>query len=312
MARRRRARRPPAPARLVSPATSARRASARVIDGLKCVATIRQQFVRACGCAGSQGRHWSGPRARLGRARASSAQVPARESPSSGRIRCSRRGRMPAEPATSRAAHDAQQHGFGLIVFGVRRRDDVRRPPCARHVAQKLLACAPGGDFDGQTGRRDASGRHVDASRHERHCERAQSPARTLVLVALIAAHAVIEMQRAARARDRRASCSSCKQQQHRDGICATRERRDHTRLRRRAWRAATANAILKRSRVDDQSVVLTERRLSKVIPVQEQRLHARQFRTSAPEVASEVPNWCRSADSNRGPGAYETPALTS
>jgi hypothetical protein len=102
----------------------------------------------------------------------------------------------PAKAASPRPADQPQEHGLGLVVSRVRRRDPVS-PTGGLDSLQKLPTRVARGYFDGQT-LLTSERRHIHPFGDDGHAKLAgQSPTERLVRIRCFAANLMIEMGRA-------------------------------------------------------------------------------------------------------------------
>ncbi len=141
----------------------------------------------------------------------------------------SRRHRRKA--AGARAAHQAQEHGLGLIVARVRDGDAIGLHRCDRLVEEALPRVAAR-DFERHLMRLRV-GRHVGIADHGRHAETiGKRAAERRVVIGIGAANVMMEMRDAGK--DELAARGELVQQAgERDRIRSAGYRRDHTRVRR-------------------------------------------------------------------------------
>jgi hypothetical protein len=136
----------------------------------------------------------------------------------------------PGESPPARPAHDPQQDGFGLIVFGMRGGNRVRSARLPQ-FAQECMPRTPRRDLDGHV-LPSGGCRHIDSRPHELDLEpAAERTTESFVVVGLHTAEGVIDVRRAVK-HEIAGSVQIMKQEQQGNGVGATGERCDHTRPR--------------------------------------------------------------------------------
>ena len=113
-----------------------------------------------------------------------------------GRIQTPRRGAIPPRPRVPAPRTSRSEHGLGLVVSRVRRRNPVS-PTGGLDSLQKLPTRVARGYFDGQT-LLTSEQRHIHPFGDDGHAKLAgQSPTERLVRIRCFAANLMIEMGRA-------------------------------------------------------------------------------------------------------------------